>query len=87
MLDAAELDNILPRVHQALLHRNTKAIWRCLDRTARLRWCALAHLDFEAYPSWPWEKLPADAKVKLDTSMNFIDQLLKRLAELAPAKG
>ncbi len=87
MLDSAELDNILPRLHQALLHRHTQALWRCLDRTARLRWCALAHLDFEAYPSSPWEKLPADAKVKLDTSMNFIDQLLKRLAELAPIKG
>lgn len=85
MLDSAELQNILPRVRSALLHGNTRAIWRILDRTARLRWCALAHLDHEAYAAEPWERLPEGAKAKLDIAMNFADQIFNRLAQLAPS--
>lgn len=84
MFDAAELENPIPRIRAALKRGNERAMWRISDRMCRVLWCSMAHVDYEMYPVFPWEKLPQDVRMKLHHSMFMCVTLLNRIVALAP---
>jgi hypothetical protein len=86
MLDAAELENPIPRVRACLRRGNERAMWRIADRMARVLWCSMAHEDYEVYPEQPWEKLPEGVRMKLHHSMWMCITLVNRIVELAPTR-
>lgn len=86
MLDAAELENPIPRIKACLKLGNERAMWRIADRMSRVLWCSMAHVDYEAYPERPWERLPESDRIKLHHAMFMCITLLNRIIELAPAR-